>query len=329
MKRYPGHMKTIFIIGFVCCLLMSNASADTSDAQRTLFQSIINNLDYVAVDYAGVVKNGEVIDHAEFSEQIEISQHAVSLMQTLPANPNKAQLIEKATALHSAVLNKMDASTITALCKETIATLSASYEVQNTPAILPSLAEGQQLYQENCVSCHDINGLGNGVMAAGLVPKPANFHDRSRQQYRNIYALYNVISLGAANTAMPSFSQLSASQRWALAFYVSSFYATSPELEQGKQLWSKQVYKRELGNIRPLTQARPVEVRATLGEDGLAVLAYLRSNPQALEYSMPSPLDKSHDYLAASLNAYKQGKRTHAALKDMTSKMSEADIKNE
>ena len=33
-------------------------------------------------------------------------------------------------------------------------------------------------------------------------------------------------------------------------------------------------------------------------------------------------------YLLASLNEYKEGKRTHAALKDMTTKMSEADLRN-
>lgn len=145
------------------------------------------------------------------------------------------------------------------------------------------LAAGRQLYEANCVACHGLSGLGDGMQAAKLTPKPANFHDRSRQKFRNTYALFDTISLGVADTAMPSFSHLSAEQRWALAFYASNFFANSEELTRGEQLWSGQKFKNIFSDIQQLTQAKPVEVVNKWGEDGLAVLAYLRSNPQALQ----------------------------------------------
>ena len=44
--------------------------------------------------------------------------------------------------------------------------------------------------------------------------------------------------------------------------------------------------------------------------------------------NIPSLAAQYADYLVASLNAYKDGKRTHAALKDMAGDMSEEDIQN-
>src|SRR3990170_7595447 len=44
--------------------------------------------------------------------------------------------------------------------------------------------------------------------------------------------------------------------------------------------------------------------------------------------AIPHLAAQRESYLLASLNAYKEGKRTHAALKDMAGHMSEADLRN-
>lgn len=42
-------------------------------------------------------------------------------------------------------------------------------------------AEAQEIYAASCVSCHGANGAGDGLGAAGLPVKPANFADPAWQ----------------------------------------------------------------------------------------------------------------------------------------------------
>ena len=44
---------------------------------------------------------------------------------------------------------------------------------------LPSLARGEQLYRENCITCHGVEGRGDGVAAQGLGPMPADLVARA------------------------------------------------------------------------------------------------------------------------------------------------------
>jgi high-affinity iron transporter len=298
-------------------LSMAPAMAESKAADNQLLQSIVHGLDYVAVDYPAVIKDGKVLNADEYAEQGEIAQHTLSQMQTLADNPQKAQLIQQAQALQQAIQNKATGAEVNALCRDLIALLVASYHVTIAPKVTPSITVGQQLFQENCVACHGLTGMGDGVRAAELTPKPVNFHDHERQQHRNIYSLYNTISLGVNDTAMPAFTQFSAAQRWALAFYVSQFYATAEERQRGGQLWSEQKFQQAFGNMQQLTQAKPAEVQAQWGEDGLAVLAYLRANPQAVQSSQQTPLDVSREFLGASLSAYQQGKGKEAYEKSL------------
>lgn len=302
---------------FLGAMFIGPAMADATEDANRLLQSIVHGLDYVAVDYPAVVKDGKVLDADEYAEQGEIAQHTLSQMQTLADNPQKTQLLQQAQALQQAIQNKAAGAEVNALCRDTIALLIASYHVTIAPTVAPSLAEGQQLFAENCVVCHGLTGMGDGIQAAELTPRPANFHDHERQQHRNIYSLFNTISLGVNDTAMPAFTQFSAAQRWALAFYVSQFYASAEQRQQGEQLWSAQKYQQAFGNMQQVTQAKPAEVQAQWGKEGLAVLAYLRSNPQAVQSSQQTPLDVSRKFLAASLNAYQQGKAKEAYEKSL------------
>src|SRR3990167_2668730 len=65
-------------------------------------------LDYVAVDYAGAVANGQVTNPAEYGEMIEFGGQIRTRLDALPPNPAKAGLIRDAEALQAAILDKAD-----------------------------------------------------------------------------------------------------------------------------------------------------------------------------------------------------------------------------
>lgn len=43
-----------------------------------------------------------------------------------------------------------------------------------TEAEMPDQEDGERIYEANCETCHGINGRGDGEMASGLSPKPAD-----------------------------------------------------------------------------------------------------------------------------------------------------------
>lgn len=51
-----------------------------------------------------------------------------------------------------------------------------------TPVEMPQPSEGAALFQDNCALCHGAGGAGDGPLAAGLVPPPA---DLTRIAWRN------------------------------------------------------------------------------------------------------------------------------------------------
>lgn len=71
-------------------------------------------------------------------------------------------------------------------------------------AITGDAAKGAQKYKELCVSCHGEGGKGDGVAAAALTPKPANFTDAAHAAtVTDEYILNMIKEGGAANGKSP------------------------------------------------------------------------------------------------------------------------------
>lgn len=103
------------------------------------------------------------------------------------------------------------------------------YEEEFTPGkfttnpILPdtnSVAQGEALYQTNCVACHGPEGFGDGPVAINLNPPPANFGEGHTTIHTD-GDLYFWITNGVEGSAMPAFeSTLSEDERWHLVNFV-------------------------------------------------------------------------------------------------------------
>ncbi|MBI4596263.1 MAG: c-type cytochrome [Candidatus Tectomicrobia bacterium] len=96
----------------------------------------------------------------------------------------------------------------------------------NNPA---DLSRGQDSFKKNCVVCHGEKGLGDGLAAKFLFPKPRNFTDvmfkirsTSSGDVPTDQDLFNTIKNGMPGSAMPSFSYLPEEERWKLVEFIKT-----------------------------------------------------------------------------------------------------------
>lgn len=86
-----------------------------------------------------------------------------------------------------------------------------------------SIAAGQATYAQNCAACHGAEGKGDGAAAAGLNPKPADFHAAHVQELSD-GAIFYIITHGREGTAMVAWEDiLSEEQRWELVNFLRTF----------------------------------------------------------------------------------------------------------
>lgn len=97
----------------------------------------------------------------------------------------------------------------------------------------PDLERGKALYAQRCAVCHGESGQGDGVVAASLTPRPANFTQARFSTER----LITVMREGVPGTTMPAQTDLSATDRGALIAFVQSLGpAKAPAKGEAKQL---------------------------------------------------------------------------------------------
>lgn len=97
-----------------------------------------------------------------------------------------------------------------------------------TPAMV---ARGAALFEVNCSHCHGKSGLGNGPVAAHLVGPPANLRS-DEVQGAPASEIYETVTKGQG--LMPAFKgELSAEERWAVAYFVKSFEAGANRPDKG------------------------------------------------------------------------------------------------
>lgn len=282
---------------------------NSTDPART----VLHILDYMGVDYPGAVENGKIKSVDEFNEQREFAAQVVTTLRQLPANPHKDALITDAHALVGLVETKAaPAEVAVATTKLQWAVISA-YDLQIAPKQIPAPEAALPLYREHCETCHGAQGFGNGPMAQGLDPIPANFHNTKRMAQHSIFNIYNTISLGVEGTAMPASKTLLSDQdRWTLAFLVSNFSADATQRERGAVLWQSGVDKQDFPDIGNVATLSLDEVRARFGNDAADVQTYLRAHPEALVADKPAPLDFALTAIASSVDAYRKDARADA-----------------
>lgn len=264
-------------------------------------------LDYIAVDYAGAVAGGRITNEAEYREMVEFSGSVGDKLSDLPAKPAKADLLAQASKLKSAIAAKQPPRVISDLARQLAGALLAAYPVPLAPTKIPDLQRGTALFAENCASCHGAKGEGPIEAFAKLDPPPIAFADRERARERSIFSLYQVISQGLEGTAMQSFASLSDEDRWALAFHAGSM--AWPNAERGRRIWDDEPAVRNLiPNMAALVAITPSDLEEQIGPDKAdAIIAYLRTNPEAVTGDYGGSLNLARTRLRESHAAYARG----------------------
>jgi high-affinity iron transporter len=186
-----------------------------------------------AQEYRAGVRGGHVVAEAEIGEArlflAEARRSAALLPPEVSASTTRA--IDGVVALVDATA---DPDTIEARVRALTASLSQrlAISLEEIPVEAPSLARGTQVYRENCASCHGNLGRGDGPMAAGLDPKPADLADSAALSDASPLDFYRRVTIGVVGTAMPAFeTRLSAEDRWAAAAYATLLRLPAPRGE--------------------------------------------------------------------------------------------------
>ncbi len=316
MNNYPAKLLwrlTMPVLLAALTALSLCARADNSA------QTIVHMLDYVSVDYPEFVKDGKVLDEAEYKEQLEFATQAAVLLAKLPAVPEQVTLLAQAEQLKARIAAKAAGPEITALASALRWKMIEAYKLAVAPRTSPDLKRGAALYVAQCAACHGAEGRGDGIAGRGLEPAPSNFHDGARMAQRSVYGLYSTITLGVGGTGMAGFGTLGEDERWALAQYVAAMSQAPERVSRGGALWRTGRGKKEIGTLRAMATLTDNDVTEKYGADTAAAFAWLKANPQALSAIKEEPIAYSRRLLGESLAAYRAGKHDEAQQLALTS----------
>ena len=241
-------------------------------------------LEYIAVDYAGAVHDGQVTEPAEYAEMQEFARTVRSKLEALPAQPQQSALVAGADRLDAQIARREAPQAVAKNAHALANELIAAYPIETTPKTSPNVAAAAPLYAQQCAACHGPTGGGDGPAAASLDPKPIAFTDAQRAAQRSPLALYQVISQGLSGTAMNSFAHLSEADRWALAFYVGGIAYGPEQQAKGEALWRDDMkLHAAVPSLEALSRTSEADLaQAMQATQANAITAYLRARPEAV-----------------------------------------------
>ena len=86
------------------------------------------------------------------------------------------------------------------------------------------LKAAKKIFTEMCVICHGLKGKGDGIAAAALNPKPANYTSKTVQDQTDGELFWKITNGNAPTAAMAAYKDiLTEKQRWQLVAYIRTF----------------------------------------------------------------------------------------------------------
>jgi S1-C subfamily serine protease/mono/diheme cytochrome c family protein len=186
-------------------------------AERPTSAELIFFLQYTGSDYGSAVRDGVVVDAAEYREIVDLSGQILEGYRDLRPHGSARSDLERFREL---ILTRAPWSAVRSLSRELIPRVVDELDVVPYPADPPDPEVGRELYREDCAPCHGVVGGGDGRAAAGMVPSPSSFRE-SRMALLSPHQVFNASTFGVPGTAMPAYGDaLSPRQLWDVAFFV-------------------------------------------------------------------------------------------------------------
>jgi len=219
----------MILIGGVALLLWGSLlssqpqQASQSPDQTPVVRRLAATALLAAQEYRIGVENGRIIAPAEVDEArlfLQESRRSAALLSSDVSSGALAQI----DSLIRLVDRVAPPDSVGGAVRRLTGSLSRRLNVvlDEIPNQEPSLARGAEIYQKNCAGCHGTLGTGDGPLAKGLEPPPANLTDHAGLQDQSPLDYYRRITIGVVGTAMPAFeTRLSADDRWAAAVYAT------------------------------------------------------------------------------------------------------------
>ncbi len=107
------------------------------------------------------------------------------------------------------------------------------------PLVAPDPVNGKAIYEEECLSCHGSQGLGDGPQAAQLPNPPAPLGQADFARQFTPAEWYAVVTNGRIDKFMPPFASLSDGERWDVVAYVFTLSTPADTLTRGETLFAE------------------------------------------------------------------------------------------
>ncbi|MGS0939257.1 FTR1 family protein [Pseudomonas luteola] len=258
-------------------------------------------LGYLGADYPATVSKGAVIKEAEYRDQLDLLHTLQTLIEGLPARPERTELEQGVIHLREAITQKADGDAVGQEARALAARLAQLYHVAQAPAITPDPTRGAPLYAQQCGVCHGNTGAGDGPAGIGLEPPPGDLRDPARMDHLSLYDIYNTVTWGIDGTDMPSFAnQLDERQRWDVASYIASFSADPTKAGAASF------------DLAQLAGRTPAEVTAAQGDEAAAAFRAQRAKPPVQQRGPAQLIDYTRATLDKSLAVYREGEHDQA-----------------
>ncbi len=267
---------------------------------------MVHLLDYISVDYGMAVQDGKVVSTAEYAEMNEFMRSIQSVSKDAPTIMQSDILL-----LADLIQNKASQNKVSSVASSLKQAAISHYSLEIAPKRWPKIESGKQLFAVQCQSCHGAFGKGDGQLAAGLEPKPTNFHTPDKANGLSPFQAYNTIRLGVNGTAMRAFNELSDDEVWDLAFYVLSL----PHQNQKVNMEVAQQNIKQEATLEMLASNNNVELASKLAlpANMPSLISAIRLNPEGFASTEEiSYLTKAKDWINQSTAAYKAGNKQEA-----------------
>lgn len=215
-----------FLVLFLLACGLNLALAQEAPPRQPGLQ-ILSLVDYIAGDYSSAVaSDGSIQNEAEYAELASFAAAAVRHFDLQAAELSASQrgdLRQAFSDLQDLISRREKSDVVVAKVQALHNLLIAAFHLQTAPRQAPSLARGEELYQQACASCHGMAGKGDGLAANGMVPPPRNFFEQGKSGQGSPFKIFNTLVNGIENTAMSSYAaQFDDASLWDLSFYTSA-----------------------------------------------------------------------------------------------------------